>query len=321
LIAKPASASHASISDDGDVEMADVDSNNVGVGASSRGLFLRIDSIYSKHRETSPSGKPTAMLSGMLYELVDEDWEEGKDAEASAEVSAPSRQAGPSSPKGSSNLSTAPVSQVPLFIPNPSLLSAAPPTSSSDSSDDNLNLKLDMNVPIQDKGKGKAVAPPVTRPSRRATFKPSSNDTSTPLATTFPLSGPSPAYVYRLPAPPPRYKFRPILPSTHEVTMSVVLLSGRYYPGILQSPLMQPFVEAATVTSESEPQRSMDHTHALLWALEGYVAGVYNAVDPSTWMSSRIGMVRAAADTAKGELLEYWKSREEHDPDVIIIDG
>jgi len=102
--------------------------------------------------------------------------------------------------------------------------------------------------------------------------------------------------------------------------MSVVLLSGRYYPGILQSPLMVPFVDAATVTSGSESQKSTEQTHAPLWALEGHVAGVHNAVDPSIWMSNRVGMVRAAADTAKRELLQYWKSREDPDPDIIIID-
>ena len=58
------------------------DGNSYRQGASSRGLFLRIYSIYSEARATSPGGRPTAMLSGMLYELVDEDWEEDKHPEA-----------------------------------------------------------------------------------------------------------------------------------------------------------------------------------------------------------------------------------------------
>lgn len=320
LIAKPASAPHPPVDDGGDVEMIDVESTDTPVGASSRGLFLRIDSIYAEQRETSPGGKPTAMLSGMLYELVDEDWEEVNDTEEPQQPG-PSRQALSSFPNDTLK-SSAPVSQTPLFIPNPALLSSAPLTASSDSSDDMLNLKGEDNGLTQDKGKGKATAdPPVIRSSRRVTFKPSPDGVGAPPDTTVPLSAPSPPYPHRLPAPPPKYKFRPILPKTHEATMSVVLLSGRYIPGILKNPLLEPFIDAAgEASSGAEPERPMDRALLPLLALEGLVAGVHNAVDPSAWMSNRVGMVRAASETAQSVLLRFWKSREEPDPDIIIVD-
>ncbi|KLO17957.1 hypothetical protein SCHPADRAFT_913375 [Schizopora paradoxa] len=311
FVAKPA---QPPITDSEDVEMDDAESSIIPVGASARGLFLRIDSIYSEHRETSPGGKPTAMMSGMLFELVDEDWEEGQDTGENDSLN-------PSHPSTSNASAT--IIPTPLFIPNPALLSEAPPTSSSDGSDDMLNLKEDSNTSRQDKGKGKALPepePPLIPPPRRSTLRPSPEGVGAPLSTTGPLSGPSPLPPYRLPAPPTKFKFRPILPKTHEVTMSVLLLSGRYYPGILSNPLLQLCINPKIDGSAPDPDTPIDPAHAPVYALEGHVAGVHNAVDPSAWMSNRAGMVRAASETAKSVLLRFWKSREVLDPDIIIVD-
>lgn len=114
---------------------------------------------------------------------------------------------------------------------------------------------------------------------------------STPRRQTFPL-----------PQAPSGYRFRPILYDGYEAVMDAVLLSGRYYPRILDNPLMLPYVNAAKERPEVGQNKA-------LWALEGLEPGVHNVVDPTKWMKSRAEMMNDATRIAERELVEFWTSR------------
>lgn len=329
-----------------DVEMEELDPDpSDKTGASARSLFMRVDGIYADNQETGLGGKPICMMSGMLFELVDDDWQEEDGEEGEAALGAPRPNSGKSThanaveenavkgaeatvprsasvvrssngtttpplrpPPASAPASTKPSG--PLFAPNPSLLTS--PSTADESSTDMAVGRLSMNdlssswdeeltYPDKAKGKGKAVGVPATPPS---TYKAKLGPIPEPFPTAEPLPGPSPPYVHALPAAPSKYKFRPILPPSHEALVSLLLLSGRYYPRILSNPLMNPFVANALknpLAKENEP----------LWALEGHVEGVHNAVDASIWMASRSNMVKTAGEKAKEELMAYWRSRED----------
>lgn len=368
VIARPAAASRAATlrrreasiamhEVDGDVDMKDADDvETKASGASERGLFLRVDGLHVSSEFTA-GGKPICMMSGMLLELADDDWEEGDGEEGDtasdgskpraegrrflSAVESASASMAPSSSASAirfdrQNMTTptrpppasAPVTSqayVPIFTPNPSLLTSPPANSANGLSfadaktietvPDLLTTTSNPISPLDelaypDKGKGKEreletpLLPSSHTTAASSTYKPKTGPMVEPPPTTDPLPGPSPPYAHALPSPPLGYKFRPILPPTHEIIISLLLLSGRYYPRILSNPLMGPFVASAL----KDPYEKENEA---LWALEGHVQGVYNAVDASIWMPSRSNTVKTAGEKAKEELVAYWRGRDE----------
>lgn len=118
------------------------------------------------------------------------------------------------------------------------------------------------------------------------------------------LSHPVNAEWYPLPAAPDGYKFRPILPPGNESAISLTLISGRYYPGLLSHPLLQSIVETALInTTTAENKSATDH----IWALEGISPGFYNSVDPTYYKKDRLAMIHDADSDARFGMEEHWK--------------
>lgn len=107
---------------------------------------------------------------------------------------------------------------------------------------------------------------------------------------------------YLLPKAPVGYKFRPILSPGHEAVVNLGLISGRYYPEILDHPHLRPLVQQAM---ESGGVMQCNN----LWALEGLSAGYHNAVDPTSYKKSRTDMVQDADKLAGTELEEHKQQR------------
>ena len=113
------------------------------------------------------------------------------------------------------------------------------------------------------------------------------------------LSGP---YVrsWNPPKPPIGHEFRSILKGDWEAVMDISLLSGRYYPGVLASPLLLEHMERLLRLKES-----VHHLHAL----EGLAPGYYNSVEPDSSRESRRAMLVEAALEAKTKC-EEWFDKE-----------
>ncbi|KAL4065830.1 hypothetical protein V8B97DRAFT_1880890 [Scleroderma yunnanense] len=226
-------------------------------GAAGRGAFMLIEGLYvvDVPKVNGSSGKE-CRVSGMLYELVDEDWEEGdgvpgnggdgngkdKAIEGSTETGASIDPADGASVDGQSG------SQLTDFLATPS--------------------KSRLRSPNEQ----------LSRPA---------------LSLPFPL-----------PPAPEGFKFRPILTPGYEAVLSLNIIAGRYYPRLLQHPLLDSYVEKALdVESGGLVEASQ------LWALEGLTPGFYNTMDPERWRPTRVTMVRDADKEARRGLEEHWRTR------------
>ncbi|KAK0489192.1 hypothetical protein IW261DRAFT_1443649 [Armillaria novae-zelandiae] len=107
-----------------------------------------------------------------------------------------------------------------------------------------------------------------------------------PASTQNPLSNlqPGPVSPYLLPEAPEGYYFRPILKDGFEMTISLTMISGRYYPGILSHHLLK---DIDDTTGRNKH----------LWSLEGLNAGYVNSVDPTKYKIDRMQMIRDADQT------------------------
>lgn len=320
-------------------------------GAASRGIFMRIDGIFLARATRGRGSGNECRLTGMLYELADENWESGDEADTYGKPSVAGKANGkpiatpltllnlssgkPTLTQGTNYVApqaaTAPVpsTQALLSVDQntlPSVSSASDnagdlPMASSLTTSDSLSKdkientvissenallpsgSSDLLLPSEDtKGKQREAPLPPSIPQK---FNPGNPSLSSPLSP-FPSS-------YPLPSAPQTYKFRPILKPSFEADVSLTLLSGRYYPGILQKPLMKPYVTAAS----QNPEASGNDAY---WALECLDAGVYNAVDPTTRVASRWEMIRRAEAEAKKELVDYWRNRALRQKDAIDVD-
>lgn len=81
--------------------------------------------------------------------------------------------------------------------------------------------------------------------------------------------------------------------------MSLNVISGRYYPGLLSHPLLEPVVQRA-ISTPLEEGGLMENNN--LWALEGLSAGFYNSVDPTHAKASRMMMARDADAEGREDL-------------------
>lgn len=130
------------------------------------------------------------------------------------------------------------------------------------------------------------------------------------------LSHPVNAERYPLPAAPDGYKFRPILPPGNESAISLTLISGRYYPGLLSHPLLQSAVESALInTTTADNKGASDH----IWALEGIAPGFYNSVDPTYFKKDRLVMIHDADSEARRGMEEHWRKLATERLEMAVI--
>ena len=215
------------------------------LGAGGRGLFMRLEGLFVVDipREDDMGTRKECRASGMLYELVDEDWQDPFEEahKTFAEKKEKQRLA-----------------------------------------------ELNISTSTVDGTSGSGNEVPSASSSKQATPREQFS---------HPISAPP----YPLPRPPTGFKFRPILSPGHESVVSLTLISGRYYPGILLHPLLQPAVRQAYANPlEDGGLHQANH----LWALEGLSPGYFNAVDPSKVKNSRIAMMRDADSEARLEVEE-----------------
>ncbi|CAL1715091.1 unnamed protein product [Somion occarium] len=270
------------------------------LGARQKGLFMKLDGIFVVDAQ-GPDGTilKECRASGMLYELADDDWVEpsppgitpdikgkGKardEGDVPSPVSAtpaqdlvsqttsqtvpsfgPNGQTGPEFMQGPS-----PLKPPPLPNPNPSV-----PTSETVADVLSQTTKVDTAAPQQDGIKDKSQ---VSRPVLSLT-----ND---------------------LPPPPEGFKFRSIVPDGNEVVVSVSLISGRYYPGLFEHPLLKNPLETALAAQRNQVPMIENRR---LWALEGLMPGAFQSMDPSEWRPNRNLMFNEAIADAKQHFAQKW---------------
>lgn len=129
---------------------------------------------------------------------------------------------------------------------------------------------------------------------------------------------------YLPPEPPLGYRFRPILTSGYEAVISLSLLSGRYYPGLLMHPLLVVEMNRASQTP-LEDGGILKWAH--LWALDGLNGGHHCSVDPDKFKQSRSKMLEHS-DKEAYRLLEAFKQKaldemsgeedEEEEVDMLV---
>ncbi|KZV68216.1 hypothetical protein PENSPDRAFT_754249 [Peniophora sp. CONT] len=133
---------------------------------------------------------------------------------------------------------------------------------------------------------------------------PSANTNGVPPRTDIGgLSGPANVEEQLPPAPPP-FAFRPLLlEAGHEASVSLDLLGGRYYPGILQHPLLfnirQMIIDAAIHRPDEMPPAESE---AVL-ALEGISPGYNCAMSPTRMIVGR----KKAIERAEARAVELLK--------------
>ncbi|KAF9073278.1 hypothetical protein BDP27DRAFT_1417405 [Rhodocollybia butyracea] len=244
------------------------------LGAASRGVFLRLDALFTVDVDDSRGKKKSeCRAAGALFELADEDWFDPEEALDKDKSPGPPRGVGINDVNGYTNgISNA------LPQPSPLKPSALP----------NPNPA----VPVND-----------TAPHMLSEILPNSTNT-VPSNNTF--KTPIPVTHYDLPKAPIGYKFRPILEKGYEAVFSLTLLSGRYYPRILSHPLLSEAIDSAFQADGSANSQT-----AHLWALEGLEAGVMNSVDPIRYKKDRLTMLVDAESNARTQLNDYVESTEQ----------
>ncbi|KAF8643034.1 hypothetical protein AX16_009278 [Volvariella volvacea WC 439] len=188
------------------------------LGAGTRGVFMRLDGLFladvSKGSGEEGGGggaRKECRACGMLYELVDEDWEdEGGGAAVDGQQG--------EQQKAQENAQPAP-SQQQMQLGT----GEGPKT---------INEAVLPNTQIS--------TPSISTEPLKNGASPAASKSKSPMIPSSP---------YPLPPAPSGYKFRPILPQGYEAVVSLSLISGRYYPRILSHPLMRETLEQALENS------------------------------------------------------------------------
>ncbi|KAK0214792.1 hypothetical protein IW262DRAFT_1277891 [Armillaria fumosa] len=155
-----------------------------------------------------------------------------------------------------------------------------------------------------------------------------SSGPTAPGSTQNPLSNlqPGPVSPYLLPEAPEGYYFRPILKDGFEMTISLTMISGRYYPGILSHHLLKDIVLEA-IAKESEAnmngEKKDDTTgrNKHLWSLEGLNAGYVNSVDPTKYKIDRMQMIRDADEITRDIMTSYLERAKRRPVDELMDTG
>ena len=255
-------------------------SNPQPSGADEKGLFMRLEGLFVVDvPQADGSVVKECRTSGMLFELVEEDWEgnppaqsqpvaangNGKGKERAVDV-------GPPNSEGVDSANEPPSSQLP------------PPTQSS------------SQIPPSSQGDTNGLAS--SQPDGTQSSQEHATESSHPV-----LSTP-----YPFPRPPRGFKFRPILPQGHEVVISLSLISGRYYPRLFEHPLLGSMIEEAIRQSLTSEGGLFASRH--IWAMEGLLPGAFQAMDPVHWLGNRSQMLKQADESSRNsfrELIEFVK--------------
>ncbi|KAI6041303.1 hypothetical protein EDC04DRAFT_2670256 [Pisolithus marmoratus] len=269
----PTAIEYARTLDDSSADCEDI------MGAAGRGLFMLLEGLYvvDVPKVNGSTGKE-CRATGMLYELVDEDWEkdEGEGpGNGKGKGKATEHSSGAETPPNLANGVTA--GSISIEAPTGSQLANPNPA-----------------VPVE-----RTTSDVVSHTDSMTV----SGQTKTPSPNEL-LSRPVLSSPFPLPPPPEGFKFRPILTPGYEAVISLNLIAGRYYPRLLQHPLLHACVEKALdVESGGLVEASQ------LWALEGLTPGFNNTMDPVRWRPTRVGMVREADKEARQGLEEHWRAR------------
>ncbi|KAF9454321.1 hypothetical protein P691DRAFT_717785 [Macrolepiota fuliginosa MF-IS2] len=260
------------------------------IGAGTRGVFMRIDALFVVETTTKEGKKKKeCRASGLLYELVDEDWREDQDE----------------------NVKQAKADG--LGLANPL----------------STQLSLSTQLPVASTSALPSTPAPPPTQSRPAPTQPTTQKT-TPSTSVPPNPSTTPTQMpsnYPLPQPPMGYCFRPILTPGHEVIISLSLLAGRYYPGLLMHPLLARELHRA-VQVPTDQGGILRYGH--IWALDGLSGGFHCSVDPDKFQSSRTRMVEKADREAYVQLERHrqvvaaeknaeQESFEQEDEDVDML--
>ncbi|THH16972.1 hypothetical protein EW146_g3760 [Bondarzewia mesenterica] len=282
-------------------------------GARNRGVFMKIDGLFIVEipREDGQGTYNECRASGMLYELADDTWKDpkekavqtnGKGKEVETSVPAPDYQ-GAFAAAGlhPSSLSNPPTT--PSRSKDPVELRVGQPFMSAPSPLKPLPLpNPDPAVPLSQTATSVTAAANASAPETSISSPHLTDSTSANAS----LSRPDPPSGYPLPNAPRGFKFRPILTPGCQVVVTVTLISGRYYPGLFQHPLLAPLARSL----KQDPRLCFhDETSHQLLSLEGLNPGYFNAVDPGRWKESRKAMVTEADKEKRADLWEIWMAR------------
>ena len=240
-------------------------------GAAEKGLFMRLDGLFVVEipREDGSGATKECRACGQLFELADEGWEDPMEVK---EPPPPSQVNGNGKGKGKERATDAMYSNGP---PGPSPLRSA----SVPNGDPTVPVGADTAQATQD-GEKKA------------------------RTVGGQLSHPAHSVPYPLPPPPNGFKFRRIHGPGHEVVLSLSLISGRYYPGLLEHPLMKHFVERAF---EVSPQDGGLESNRHIWAMEGLISGIHQSMEPVAWRPSRGTMFKEADAESRSHFTALWE--------------
>ncbi|KAG8878338.1 hypothetical protein FRB97_002592 [Tulasnella sp. 331] len=126
-----------------------------------------------------------------------------------------------------------------------------------------------------------------------------------------------------LPEPPTTFKFRPITQPSFEIHFSFNVIAGRYYPGILQSPLVANVLTREnvekTIEVSANPSAAPECPFILavrtLLSLGGLSVGALCAIEALYWKEGRSPIFNTAWKEARQELEGFMKDtlRMKHD--------
>ncbi|KAH9913925.1 uncharacterized protein B0H18DRAFT_1047122 [Fomitopsis serialis] len=266
--------------------------NEGSMGAGEKGLFMLLEGLFVVDvlREDGEGLTKECRASGQLYELADEDWEDPMEPQepppqANGNGKGKGKERATDTGEGASNgVVPPPGPWGPSFMPGPSPL-RPPPLPNPD-----------PTVSVAD------TAEAALAQTTQGSGKPKSRTVGSQL------SHPANSVPYPLPKAPKGFKFRRIHPPGHEVVLSLPLISGRYYPGLLEHPLMGPIIDKAfAVPSHDGGLEKSRH----IWAMEGLVAGVHQSMDPTIWKPSRSTMFKDADVESRGHFKALWEEVKE----------
>lgn len=248
-------------------------------GAAEKGLFMRLDGLFVVEipREDGSGATKECRACGQLYELADEEWEDPMEV---TEPQPPSQVDGKGKGKErATNTEDVVPLQGPSFMSGPSPL-RPPPLPNPD-----------PTVPLEDTAQA-ALAETTQSMGKK------------PRTVGGQLSHPANSVPYPLPSPPNGFKFRRIHGPGHEVVLSLSLISGRYYSGLLEHPLMKQFVKQAFEVSQQDG--GLDN-HRHIWAMEGLISGIHQSMEPVAWRPSRGTMFKEADAESRSHFTALWE--------------
>ena len=312
VIYAPAGPSVSSLAEmQGNPAIADTPTERLG--ASEKGLFLRLEGLFIVDVPAANGNGTTkeCRASGMVYELADADWEEVVEANKvngvanGVGVVDKGRGKTRETSDGETLIILDYVGVDAVLGPDPMAQDAnTPPATTQPSSPKPPPLPNADSVIQGAKTASSAGVNEQTPPAAPAPAHTNGTQSRHARSVSDQLSHPVLSTPYPLPPPPNGFKFRPILPPGHEVVISLSLISGRYYPGLFCHPLMRPTVQQA-ISLASEEGGLFRNRH--LWAMEGLLPGVHQSMDPRFWRGSRVLMLQEADKEARSRFRERWE--------------